>query len=463
MEKLIITSADGHAVMPPEAWAQYLDKKYHRYLQRLHNDKATFSDSMKLLNDAMLTSDFDVYDLEHAYRSGQWEGLWNHDIRIQEMDREGVAAEFVFPGDLRAIDLFFNTTNASYSSEAIDAGALAYDRWALDTFGASKKDRLLLVGAPMTGLDLDAMIKEAHWMADNGFTGVYSPNYCAVAGQVPIYDKYWDPLWKVYAERNIVLITHAGWGLEQGFMHGEVEAAQAEVKLEGGDHFLLMKKLGEGVFNDSGVFGDLRSRKIIWQLMFGGVFDRFPNLKMMETEVRADWIPDTIALLDTAWEKNRNSLPGKRKPSEYWQTNCMAGLSFMNKAEVQMRDRIGVKTMAFGRDYPHTEATWPNSLNYWSDIFRSVSESDIRDILGENMIRFLGLDRAKLAKIAERIAPTYQQIKDGPDLNPELLRHLNNRCGYSKPAEGAARIPDLEKMLIADIPRIHAASLAFAA
>jgi hypothetical protein len=184
---------------------------------------------------------------------------------------------------------------------------------------------------------------------------------------------------------------------------------------------------------------------------------------MMETEVRADWIPAMIALLDKTWEANRASLPGKRKPSEYWQSNCMAGLSFMNKAEVQMRSEIGVKTMAFGRDYPHTESIWPNTLNYFSDIFRGVSEPDVRDILGENMIRFLGLDRTKMAKIADKIAPTYQQIKNGPDLNPHLLRHLEARCGYSNPPEGAARVPDLEKLLKLDIPRIHAASLAFAA
>jgi len=32
----------------------------------------------------------------------------------------------------------------------------------------------------------------------------------------------------------------------------------------------------------------------MWQLMLGGVFDRHPNLKLMMTEVRADWIPATL-------------------------------------------------------------------------------------------------------------------------------------------------------------------------
>jgi len=29
----------------------------------------------------------------------------------------------------------------------------------------------------------------------------------------------------------------------------------------------------------------------IWQLIFGGVFDRFPNLKVAVTEATASWIP----------------------------------------------------------------------------------------------------------------------------------------------------------------------------
>jgi predicted TIM-barrel fold metal-dependent hydrolase len=294
-------------------------------------------------------------------------------------------------------------------------------------------------------------------MADHGFAGVWTPNYCAMPDQVPVYERYWDPLWRVYAERNITMITHAGWGLPHGFMHGEVEAAAAEVKAEGGTDEDLKRKLIAGVFGAQGVFSDLRSRRGMWQLMLGGVFDRHPKLKMMETEVRADWIPATLRLLDKAWEKQRGALPAKRPPSEIWRTNCMAGLSFMNQTEVAMRHEIGVPTMAFGRDYPHTEATWPNTIAYFSDIFRGVPETEVRAILGENMVRFLGLDRTKLAKIAERIAPSYQQIAEGPALEPALLDHLNARCGYNLPSEGTARVPEMEALLKPDLSRIAAA------
>jgi hypothetical protein len=201
----------------------------------------------------------------------------------------------------------------------------------------------------------------------------------------------------------------------------------------------------------------------MWQLMLSGVFDRHPTLKMMVTEVRADWIPATLKLLDQVWEKNRDRLPAKRRPSEYWGLNCIAGLSFMNKAELAMRDELGVATMAFGRDYPHGEGTWPNTIDYLADLFQGVAESEVRAILGDNMIRFLGLDRAHLAAIAARIAaPTYRQIVEAGALSPELETHLNYRCGYSKPWEGDRRIAEIAPMIERDIPRLVAASTAYA-
>jgi hypothetical protein len=234
------------------------------------------------------------------------------------------------------------------------------------------------------------------------------------------------------------------------------------VKAEGGGPQELIVKLATTVFNDSGVFADLRSRQGMWQFMLSGVFDRHPTLKMMVTEVRADWIPATLKLLDRVWEKNRDKLPAKRRPSEYWGTNCIAGLSFMNKAELAMRHEIGIDAMAFGRDYPHGEGTWPNTTDYFADIFKSVPENEVRAILGENMMRFLGLDRAHLARIAERIgAPTYRQIAEAGPLSPELKTHLGLRCGYAKPSEGERRIAEVEAVLERDIPRLVAAGSAY--
>ena len=59
--------------------------------------------------------------------------------------------------------------------------------------------------------------------------------------------------------------------------------------------------------------------------------------------------------ISTLYDANRSELPAARRPSEYWRTNCLAGASFVHKAEVEMRHELGVETILFGRDYPHPE------------------------------------------------------------------------------------------------------------
>ena len=45
----------------------------------------------------------------------------------------------------------------------------------------------------------------------------------------------------------------------------------------------------------------------------------------------------------------------------------------------------------------------------------------MRLILGENAVRFLGLDAAKVNEIAERVGPSIDWITGGADIDPNLI------------------------------------------
>jgi len=136
------------------------------------------------------------------------------------------------------------------------------------------------------------------------------------------------------------------------------------------------------------------------------------------------------------FDAHRDDVPAQRRPSEYWRERCLTSLSFVHKAEVEMRHEIGVETVIFGRDYPHTEGTWPNTADWMSDAFAGVPEDELRMVLGENAIRFFGLDRAPLDAIAARIGPTVEEVTAGrPGLDERLVANWDTRGGYLKPAE----------------------------
>jgi predicted TIM-barrel fold metal-dependent hydrolase len=461
-DRLLVVSADGHAVMPPDLWAEYLEPEFHEHLPRLADENRRFAGAMGPLNDYDLIyegvlegSHYDVFDSEGFYRAGRWAGAWDRDIRLAEMDREGVTAEFVFNGYFRTTDMFFNISNTEYPPEVAEAGVRAHDRWLLDTFGDSG-GRLMLVGAMGRCLDRDAMLQEATWIADHGFVGTYMPGYTSHPDLPPLYDEHWEPMWALCAERGLALIVHGGYGLPVGTTFDPLTAVFERVRAAGGSDADAVRELRSGTFND-GFFADTRCRQPLWQLMLGGVFDRHPNLQLMMTEVRGDWIPATLARLDAEFEAHRADLPTKQKPSELWQSNCMAGLSFLHRVEVEHRHEIGVETMSFGRDYPHSEGTWPNTKQYLHTLFGDVPEAEARLILGENLARFLKLDRAALAPVVERIGFTVDDILDGDtSIDPVLEAHLNARCGLGKPFEGDARLPQLESLLAQDLARVVA-------
>ena len=452
MERLIVVSVDAHAQMPPELWPEYLESRYHDLLPGLHEEQELYAFVMQLVFDRAYP-DLSVFDRDGVYEAGNWSGLYDRDVRLAEMDREGIAGEFVNNGDGRLVALFFEAGNRVQSADVCRAGVRAYHRWLTDTLGGHP-DRCFLIGALGSGPcgELDPVLHELDWIADHGYVATSIPGKTAYPGQLPLSDPSWEPFWAKCAERGLHLWIHAGQGQQQGSLSREVDSAYAQFDSVGRDVDKFWEILVTGVFN--GELFDLPTpRQAMWQLMFSGVFDRHPDLKLMMNEVRGDWVPATLQLLDQVWATHRDDLSARRPPSEYWATNCQAGLSFVHKAEIAHRHEIGVETMSFGRDYPHSEGTWPNTVDWLADAFAGVPDDELRLILGGNAIRMFDLDHDRLAEIATRIGPTVEQLSSDREIDRRLVDHFAARGGYLKPFEGGRRIREIDALVQGDLAR----------
>ena len=450
MSKVIIVSSDSHAAMPTDLWPQYVERRYHELLPQVQQEDELNREVLWMFNNLRLSPDYDVFDREQLFRSGRYAGLWDPQIRLEELDRDGVAAEVVHHGDFRIMDVFHNIMGGEYPLDVWDAGARAYDRWAADTFGRWD-DRFLLVSAIGSCADMDAALAQLDWIADHGFVGTYAPGYMRYRGMPELTDDSWTPFWARCEEHGLVVVLHAGYGNEQGFIHREMQRCYRETKGRGGTDQDLLAALTGGIFNQE-FFTDVKPRRAMAQLMLSGVFDRHPGLKVALTENRADWLPVTLRHLDARYAEHREDLPARRPPSEYWPTNWLAGLSFIHRAEVEMRDEIGIETMVFGRDYPHTEGTWPNTREFMAVAFEGVPDDEVRLMLGENAVRFFDLDRAELAEVAERVGPDVGEINGrAAAVDPALVEHLTRRSGLLKAAEGDARLAATDAMVREDL------------
>ena len=451
---VIIVSGDSHAGVPKELWTEYLPTQFHELLPKLRQDTEIYQSAIYLLSAGSGTSALPEH--QHAHRE-EWHGLYDPVLRLADMDREGIAAELIYLGDFRLADMFNNVTGRAYSLDAWEAGAKGWNRWAADTFGFAP-DRFLVTGAIGPCVDMGASVAELNWIADHKFAGIYGPGYLHHADMPPLYDPYWDPYWATCVERNIAIVVHAGYGTEFGKAFPQLEKIYNDVATAAGSTDRdEMFAHANAVSDESKQFffeflnKNVDSRRPMWQMMLGGVFDRFPRLKVMLTEIRLDWIPATLAHLDEVYEKHRDQLPAKCRPSEYWPTNFLAGASFIHKSEVEHRHDLGVETILFGRDFPHPEGTWPHTKEFLRLAFSDVPEDELRLMLGGNGIRFFELDEARLKEIAKRIGPSVADVKGDPKIRPELIESFANRSGFLKPYEGEERLGAVDEVLEVDV------------
>ncbi len=146
-------------------------------------------------------------------------------------------------------------------------------------------------------------------------------------------------------------------------------------------------------------------------LIWGGVFERHPKLKVAITEGTAMWVPEMLNLLDQRYaEHHGNAKLGdyrshmSMKPSDYFRRNVRIGTS-LHRNEIERRDEIGIGTMMWGSDYPHPEGSWPETRARLDESFKGVPIDEVAAMLGGNAAEFYGFDTEKLAPLVAEIGP----------------------------------------------------------
>jgi len=430
MERLLIVSADGHITMPPEVVREYLDPKYHEWLAPFIEDVAARKAKLWFL--AFPPEALDVIDRENRIRTGG-DVPWDLERRIVEMDLEGIAAEFLFPQDHAAPVPFFDPGIGPYPVDVQQAGVTAYHRYVADVIKAGPAGRLFGVANSGPCVDMDATVQELYWVAEHGFPTVTVPGFLLDTSLPTLSSPYYEPFWEACADLGLVLSVHAGHGRPQGEFLPYADRLLAAMGKDA-THQELQTAHKAGLVPGSPFHPTLIPQQVFWQLMVGGVFDRYPQLKLAFTEVRCDWVPATLKFLDERFEQG--DTPLTRRPSEYWQQNCMTGASSIKSSEVRLRHQVGVDKIMFGRDYPHREGTWPNTWDWMRHAFADVPEDEARLMLGENAVALYRLDRPALVEIAQKIGPLPSDVLGGGyDVDPAIVTNFGMRSGYDRSYE----------------------------
>jgi predicted TIM-barrel fold metal-dependent hydrolase len=119
-------------------------------------------------------------------------------------------------------------------------------------------------------------------------------------------------------------------------------------------------------------------------LIFSGVFERHPRLRVAIVEFELAWAPNVLTSMDYTYRERHGEaiyrFKGGMLPSDFFRRNVV--LSFQEDAiGIRLRDVIGPDNMMWdnmmwGSDYPHSESTFPQSRKILAEILAGVPDDE---------------------------------------------------------------------------------------
>ncbi|MGH0036590.1 MAG: amidohydrolase family protein [Myxococcota bacterium] len=394
-DRYLVISSDCHAGLPPEQYRDYVDPGLREAFD------AALPIQIEMTRKA--AQKFLVSDVNEQWRQGiepALTGAWDHDKRNEVLDGDGIAAEIIFPDGITEMNMPPFGAGLGLPVDAVVpdlqwAGARAHNRW-LAEFVQMAPERREGVAIVPALWDVDEAVKEVRWARAHGLGSILMP--CYWGRQDPYHHPKYDPLWSVCQELDVVIHFHSGGAPIHDYF-GPMPPSDDSIDLPG----------AVGIYISEVAWWTARPFTF---MIWGGVFERFPGLKVVMTEGTSVWVPEYKALLDFRYEVTHYSAKlgdyrshMSRKPSEYFDRNIYLGASCMPRREAELRYEIGVDNIMWGSDYPHPEGTWPHTRAQMVETFSGVPDEEIAAMLGGNAARVYGFDVDKLAPLVARIGP----------------------------------------------------------
>jgi predicted TIM-barrel fold metal-dependent hydrolase len=357
-----IISGDSHVIEPHDLWQRLVPEKFKERAPRLVHD----TDTDRLECDmAQLPPVGLLAGCARGDDDVRWEGRWEEDVfvggydpkvRRGDMERDGVDAEVLYPTIAMQM---YPIPDAEFQWALFKA----YNTWLAEDFCAADPERFFGI-AMLNHEDLDGAIAELERAKSIGLRGVMVPAY---AGEdSPYADPAMDRLWAAAVANEMPVSLHAATSRDRS------------------------KAWNTGTPTDA-VTRIVNVQRIILDMIFTGVFDRFPELMLVSAENDAGWAGNLIERADYNWHRNKN-VRSKRydggicaeEPSTYFHRNVR--LTFMrDRTAALAAEVIGKETLVWGSDFPHHVSTWPNSQTVLKENFAEIDPEVFRAATHDNV------------------------------------------------------------------------------
>jgi predicted TIM-barrel fold metal-dependent hydrolase len=380
-----VISADSHMMEPADLWETRLDNKFSdRAPKVVKNERGKgYVFVAPGVRPFPVAGGFGIgksgaelqEHLQKGYEAARPSG-WDPAERLKDQDIDGVQAEVIYT--TLGMPLF-----GLDDDELRRACFGVYNDWVAEFRSYSPK-RL----HPIALLSLDDIplaVRELERCAKMGLKGAMI--WGVPPEDKPYFNELYDPFWAAASEMKMPLSLHVITQRDQKSKNRDKSREKTE------------EERGPIVFG--GVKMLIGTMQPVYQVqrtlssfIFGKVFERFPELRIVSAENDTGWMAHFMYRSDHMYEKFgtiREETRLQMKPSDYVRRNVWA--TFQDDAIGPMTYKFfGEDNYMWASDFPHTDSTWPNSLKVIKQDFEGVPEEVTRKIVCDNVSKLYNIE-----------------------------------------------------------------------
>jgi predicted TIM-barrel fold metal-dependent hydrolase len=287
--------------------------------------------------------------------------------RIAVLDAEGIDISVLYPG--LALSL-----GAIQDRELAIASCRLYNDWMAEYCGVDPRRLVGVAALPLQ--DPQAAATEARRAVNElGLRGAFArPN---AHNGIALHDAAYTPVWETLEALDVPITFHPA-GLWD--MPGASQA-MAHMMAPGTHHALIL------------FFDDYLT---LANLVYAGVFERHPQLRVAILECGGGWIAHWMDRLDEFTESYGWQLSHlKLKPSEYFLRQGFVSFDPGEHTMGALTKFIGDDTMIWASDFPHSDAKYPGVVDELREHTEDMAPAARAKLFGLNALRLYGIESSR--------------------------------------------------------------------
>ena len=372
-QDMILVSVDDHVVEPPDLFDNHLTPEWKARAPRLvrkgdGTDVWVF-EGQQLMNiglNAVAGRPPDEYGVEPTSFDQLRPGCYDVDERIRDMNANGVLASMCFP----SFPSFCGALWARTEDKALALTMLrAYNDWHIDEWCGAYPGRFIPLALPVMW-DAELTAEEVRRVAKKGCHALSFTENPEKVGFPSLHSDHWEPVWQACVDEGTVVCIHIG------------SAA--------GMSFTTMDSPVDVMITTSPMSIASCAADLVWSQMLR----RYPTLKFALSEGGIGWIPYFLDRIDYVFNHHHqwtNQDFGGKLPSDVFREHIITCF-IDDPVGVKLREQVGIDTITWECDYPHSDTTWPQAPEILARSLDGVSDEDINKITHENAMREFRVD-----------------------------------------------------------------------